>query len=358
MIGKFYIALAAAVIISIAAPAPAQDWERAVSLFNQKQYRQAIREFHAVLHANPDYWQAWYYIGFSHFQLKSYEDAIDSFQNYIKGAASSEKDQATGYYFVGFSYYQLKQYDQAIPALVNYISISEKLRQKVEPTARAALGRSYIFTNRFAEAIQVLTAAAAEMNDANNYYYIGFAQHKLGRDDQAVSALNRALAIDPKDADTLALLGSIYLAQSRQNPAAAKQAIGIGERLLAIRDDERSWGLLGQAYLIDKQYAKAAPLLDKFARAHPDSGAAWFNFGLALSRASQWKPAAEALEQAIRLTPTNIAALIELGYVYESDKQLDKALTAYQRAYEASGRRDETARAAIDRVKQSMSKPQ
>jgi tetratricopeptide (TPR) repeat protein len=338
----------------VALTAFAQDWDRAVSLYNQKQYRQAIREFHAVMKANPNAWQSWYYIGSSHFQLQSYEDAIDAFQNYIKAAEKDEKAQASGLYFIGFSQYQLKQYDKAIPNLAKYITLSEKTGQKVELSARAALGRSYIFTSRFADAIPVLTAAAAEMKtNATNYYYIGYAQYKLGRAEQAVAALNQGLAIDPKDADTLSLLGDIYFSQVKQNPAMAKQVITVGERLIQVRNDERTWGLLGQAYLFDKQYGKAAPLLDKFARAHTDSAGAWYNLGVALSRSSQWKPAAEALEQAVKLAPTNNAASLELGYVYESDKQPDKALAAYERVYEASGRKDETARTAIDRIKQS-----
>jgi tetratricopeptide (TPR) repeat protein len=251
------------------------------------------------------------------------------------------------------SYYQLKQYDKAIPSLARYVALSEKSQQKVDTTARAALGRSYIFANRFSEAIPVLTAAAAEMKtNATNYYYIGFAQNKLGHGDQAIAALNQAVTIDPKDADSLTLLADIYFSQLRQNPAIAAKLISVGERLIAVRDDERSWGLLGQAYLVDKQYAKAAPLLDKFARAHADSSGAWYNLGVALSRSSQWKPAAEALEKTTKLAPTNLAALLELGYVYESDKQYDKALAAYQRAYDASGQRDDTARAGIERVKQ------
>jgi len=351
---KSYAAAAViALIVGLATSAFGQEWEHAVSLFNQKQYRPAIREFHAVLKANPDAWQSWYYIGASHFGLQSYDDAIDAFQNYIKTAEKDEKAQATGNYFIGMSCYQTKQYDKAITALARYVSLSDKVQQKVDTMARAALGRSYIFTNRFSDAIPVLTTAAAEMKtNATNYYYIGFAQNKLGHADQAITALNQSLAIDPKDADSLTLLADIYFSQVRQNPAAAKQVISVGERLIAARDDERAWGLLGQAYLIDKQYAKAAPLLDKFARAHADSGGAWYNLGIALSRSSQWKPAAEALEKAIKLAPTNTAALLEIGYVYESDKQYDKALAAYQRVFEASGQRDETARAGIDRVKQ------
>ena len=342
------------VLAFIAATAAAQDWDRAVSLYNQKQYRQAIREFHAVLKANPNAWQSWYYIGSGHFQLQSYEDTIDAFQNYIKAADKDEKARASGLYFIGFSQYQLKQYDKAIPNLAQYIALAEKNKEKVELSARAALGRSYIFTNRFNEAIPALQAAAAEMKtNATNHYYIGYAQYKLGRAEQAVAALNQGLAIDPKDADSLALLGDIYFSQVKQNPAMAKQVITVGERLILVRNDERTWGLLGQAYLFDKQYAKAAPLLDKFARAHMDSAGAWYNLGVALSRSSQWKPAAEALEQAVKLAPTNVAASLELGYVYESDKQQDKALATYERVYQASGRKDETARAAIDRIKQS-----
>jgi tetratricopeptide (TPR) repeat protein len=351
---KFSAAVAVlTLIVATATSALAQDWDRAVSLFNQKQYRPAIREFHAVLKANPDAWQSWYYIGASHFGLQSYDDAIDAFQNYLKSSEKDDKAQATGNYFIGMSHYQAKQYDKAIPALTRYVSLSDKTQQKVDTTARAALGRSYIFTNRFNEAIPILTTAAAEMKtNATNYYYIGFAQNKLGRHDQAITALNQSLSIDPKDADSLTLLADIYFSQIRQNPATAKQLIATGERLIAVRDDERAWGLLGQAYLIDKQYAKAAPLLDKFARAHAESAGAWYNLGVALSRSSQWKPAAEALEKTIKLAPTNTAAQLELAYVYESDKQYDKALATYQRVYDASGQKDETARAGIERVKQ------
>ncbi|HET9532016.1 MAG TPA: tetratricopeptide repeat protein [Blastocatellia bacterium] len=355
MMKKLYsVAAALALLWCAASVAQAQDWDRAISLFNQKQYRQAIREFHAVLRANPDYYQAWYYIGAGHFQLQGYEDAADALQKYVTAAQKDEKGQAGGYLYIGLAHYQLKQYDKAIPALARHITLSEKLQQKPDISARAALGRAYVFTERFNEAIPVLTAAASETKtDSNNHYFLGYSYQKTGRIDQAIAALNQGLAINPKDADSLLLLGNIYLGQLKQNPVAIKQAISTGERLAAVRDDESAWSLLGQAYLFDKQYAKAAPLLDKYARAHQDSSAAWLNLGLAYSRSSQWKPAAEALEQATKLDTKNTAALLELGYVYESDKQYDKALTAYERAYEASGRRDEFARTSIERVKQA-----
>jgi tetratricopeptide (TPR) repeat protein len=359
MVRSRLIGFAGLVIASLSVWVLGQGWDHAISLFNQKQYRPAIKEFHTVLRENPSYWQAWYYIGYSHFQLKDYEDCIDSFQNYIKGATGQQKEQATGNYFVGFAYYDLQQYDKSIAPLSQYCTVMERLHEKVDPTARAALGRAYIFTNRFAEAVTALTPAAAEMKtNANNYYYIGFAQYKLGREEPAIAALNQALAVDAKDADSLSLLGEIYMGQSRKNPAAAKQAIQIGERLAKVRDDERTWALLGQAYLIDQQYDKAAVPLEKFARAHTDSGPAWLNLGVALSRSEKWKPAETALEQAVKLGPASVPAQLELGYVYEKDKQYDKALAAYQKAYQTSGNKDETARTSIERVKQTVQQNQ
>ncbi len=356
---KFYASLVAFVLIAAVSTATmAQDWDNAISLFNQKQYRQAAKAFHTVLKNNPDFWKAWYYIGVSHYNLQGYEDSIDAFENYIKGAAKDEKALAAGYYYTGFSHYQLKQYDKAIPALTKYISLSEKLQEKLEPTTRAALGRAYIFTDKYNEAIPVLTASNNEMkSSANNYYYIGYAHQKLGRTDQAIAALNQGLTVDAKDVDILSLLGDLYLAQSKQNPGAVKQAITVGEKLVAVRNDERSWVLLGNSYLLDKQYAKAAPFLDKYARAHTDASSAWINLGIAYSRSSQWKPAAEALEQGSKLAPTNVPVLLELGYVYESDKLLDKAMSAYERAYKVSGQKDETAKQGLERVKYNKEQP-
>jgi tetratricopeptide (TPR) repeat protein len=351
MIKKFFaIAL---FIAGAAISAYAQDYAHAVSLFEQKQTRAAIREFHAVLKANPDAWQSWYYIGFGHYQLQEYDDTVDAFNTYLKASGKDPKAPITGHYFLGWATYQLQQYDKAIAEFNQYLDLAAKGNEQIDVTARGALGRSYIFMQKYAEAIAPLSAAAAEMKtNASNYYLLGFAQYKLNHLDQATTALNQALAVDPKEPDSLALVTEIYFSQMKQNPAAIKQAIGTGERLIQVRNDERSWALLGQAYLYDQQYTKAAPLLDKYAHQHADSVPAWYNLGVAYSRSNQWKPAEEALEQVVKLQATNLAANLELAYVYESDKQPDKALVAYQRAYDASGHKDETARAGIDRLKQ------
>ena len=339
-------------LLGLASAAVAQDWDRARALYEQKQYREAITAFQTLVQARPEYWQAWYYVGASQFQLERYAETIDAFGRYLAAAGDNAREQATGEYFLGFAHYKLQQYAEAIPHLARYIALVQKSGGRVEPAGQSALGRAYIFAERFADAVPVLSAAAAGMpGNANNYYYLGYAYRRLGRPPEAVAALKQALAITPQDADSLLLLGDVYLQQAREDPGAIQEAIAVGERLGAVRDDEATWGLLGQAYLADKQFAKAAPLLDRYSRAHPESAAAWFNLGLARSRSGQWAAAAVALEETVRLKPEQVAALLELGYVYESDRQGDKALQLYERAWEASGRQDATARQGIDRLR-------
>jgi len=339
-------------LLWLASAAAAQDWDRARALYEQKQYQEAIAAFQAVVQARPEYWQAWYYVGASQFQLDRYPETIDAFRRYLAGAGDNARDQATGEYFIGFAHYKLQQYADAIPHLSRYIALTQKSGGPVEPASQSALGRAYIFTDRFADAVPVLSAAAAGMpSNANNHYYLGYAYRRLGRSPEAVAALKQALVLAPRDADSLLLLGDVYLQQAREDPAAIQEAIAVGERLAPVRDDEATWGLLGQAYLADKQFAKAAPLLDRYARAHADSAAAWFNLGLARSRSGEWAPAAAALEESVRLKPGHVASLVELGYVYESDRKTDKALQAYERAWEASDRKDDTARQGIDRLR-------
>src|SRR5882672_4900827 len=51
-------------------------WERAVSLYKQGQFREAIAEFRKVLDEAPDHPDSWKFIGLSYYQLKDYKSAI------------------------------------------------------------------------------------------------------------------------------------------------------------------------------------------------------------------------------------------------------------------------------------------
>src|SRR5262249_27084269 len=155
-------------------------------------------------------------------------------------------------------------------------------------------------------------------------------------DDHAIAALREAVKSGPDETAALDLLAESLMRKARKAsgaPAAPlwSEAADVGEKLRAVRDDERTANILGRSYFSLKQFDKAIGPLEKVARAHTDNGQAWLFYGIALSRSGHMRKAMEALEMTIQLLPDSVPALSELGYVYESDKQYQQALRIYEK---------------------------
>jgi tetratricopeptide (TPR) repeat protein len=322
---------------------------------------------------------AWYYIGLCEFKLKRYErvelpmsHAID-----LLGVQSPDSSDIAGaWYTVGLSHYLLGKYDKAVDPLKRYIDLTSKAKRDVDPSARTALGRSYFFLERYDEAAPLLAGLTADPSPgaaddktrdklkdrAVNYYYLGAIYFKREDDDRAIAALRESIKANADDAAAFELLAESLMRKARKGASAAApksageagnalwlEAADAGEKLRAIRDDAKSAGILGRAYLGARQFDKAVPPLEKLARANTDNGQAWLYYGIALSRSGQMRKAMEALEITIQLTPDSVPAFAELGYVYESDKQYQQAMRVYEKAYAAT--HDSAMKESLERVK-------
>src|SRR6185436_17793607 len=76
---KLYLVIsscALAALLAQAVWAASFDWEKAVSLSKQGQYRAAITEFQSVLNEFPDHADSWKFVGLAYFQLKEYDSAV------------------------------------------------------------------------------------------------------------------------------------------------------------------------------------------------------------------------------------------------------------------------------------------
>ncbi|MCI0485809.1 MAG: tetratricopeptide repeat protein [Blastocatellia bacterium] len=338
------------------ATAAASDWERGVALYNKGDYRAALAEFQDIVQERADAAGAWYYIGLCEFKLKRYDRvevplarAIDLLE--IQSPAST--DIAGAWYTIGISHYLSNQYDKAIEPLKRYAEITSKAKREVDAGARAALGRSYFFLERYDEALPLLTAASGEKSNdsASNLYYTGVIHFKREDDDRAIAALKKAVDASPEGATALDLLAESLMRKARKSGSDAlwSEAAEVGERLLVIRDDLKTANILGRAYLGARQFDKAVTPLEKIARANTDNGQAWLYYGIALSRSKKMRKAMEALEMTIQLMPDSAAALLELAYVYESDKQYQQALRIYEKAYNVTN--DPATKESIERVR-------
>jgi tetratricopeptide (TPR) repeat protein len=350
-------------IVLLAVPALASDWDRGVALYNKAEYRAALVEFQDIVMERPDAAGAWYYIGLCEFKLKRYDrvelplsHAIDL----LEIQTPSSADIAGAWYTIGVSHYLQAHYDKAIEPLKRYVDLTSKARHEIDPSARTALARAYFFLDRYDEALPLLAAGNEKSMPDNseraketaaNAYYRGAIYFKREDDDRAIAALRDAVKGNPEDIAAMDLLAESLMRRARKPNSDARwtEAAEVGEKLKAVRDDLKTANILGRAYLGAQRFDSAVAPLEKLAKANPDNGQAWLYYGIALSRSGRMRKAMEALEITIQLLPESIPALSELGYVYEADKQYQQALRIYEKAYAVSG--DPAIKATVDRVR-------
>jgi len=332
-----------------------------VALYNKGEFRLALAEFEDIAQERPDAAGAWYYIGLCEFKLKRYDrvelplsHAIDL----LEIQSPSNTDIAGAWYTIGVSYFLSSQYEKAIAPLNRYIEIASKAKRDVDPSARTALARSYFFLDRFDEALPLLAAGGADKAGsdkskeiAGNLYYQGVIYFKREDDVRAAAALREAAKANPEDPARLELLIESLMRRARKTNSQLvwNEAVEAGEKLRAVRDDQKTAGIQGRAFLGAKQFDRAVAPLERIARAEASNGQAWLFYGIALSRSGKLRKAMEALEITIQLMPDSIPAMSELGYVYESDKQYQQALRIYEKAYAVSN--DPAMKESMERVR-------
>lgn len=292
----------------------------------------------------------------------------------------------------GFAELNLKQYAEAAKDLEKAVELQRRSKQE-DPNTESALGQAYVLSEKYQEALPLLTAATTRNTaqpDAVMIYYRGIAEYKTGKTadaeksfnaviklnakdslslfylaqialakndlDGAISNLNRATVNDARLTGAWTLLTSAYLrrAATSSDPAKAEadylSAVRAGEGLIKLRTDAEAITLFGQALIGSKQYARAAGVLERATTATDATGVTFYLLGVAHSRASNFPKAIAALEAAAKKSPDDVNIYRELGYAFEVTKQYAKALAAYQKGA-ALAPSDPDFKESIERVK-------
>lgn len=356
MIAQLFIAAA----LAIAAAAATYDWEKAVSLYTQGQYRAAITEFQQVVAEFPNHADSWKYIGMAYYQLKEYEQAIEPLEKSLSLKKADGRSDPDAMAVLGRAWIALRKYDKALAFL--------ETATKQQPDHAAnfyMLGVVYANLNRNEEATTAFRAALKlDPKDADSWYYMGILQFRTGNLDGAIEALRNGIKVAPRNTDMMTLLAEVLLRRSSNESNERKvitlndEAIRMATALQTIRNDAAATELLGRAYLAAKKYTNAELTLSRALQMTKEPTAAlYFNLGFAHAQNKSWARAAQMLENADKLNPNEINTLTYLGYVYENLRRYGDALNAYTRAYEASGSTNAELKANIDRIA-PFAKPQ
>lgn len=235
--------------------------------------------------------------------------AISAFRKATEAAPSS----AVAVFKLGEAYISKGDYAAAIPPLKHAV----ELRPDSLP-AHQLLGFALLTEGYASEAIPHLELV-------HEYGALGIAQLQTGQASKAVANLEAALEKSPDDPDLL-----YYL--SRAGSALSVQALD--KLLAASRTSARGHQALGQNYYATKMFPEAAKEYEQAIALRPDLPGLRLELGQIYASGSDWEKAEQQFRAEAKLQPGNAEAPYRLGDALLQQGKMKEAAAELQRSNE------------------------
>lgn len=196
--------------------------------------------------------------------------------------------------------------------------------------ARYALGMALLANGEPDKAqTELLTASRLEPNNPLPYSSLGNIAVSQQKFEEGLGYYNKALAIDPKNIETLLRRGDNY-----QNIHKDNLAIQDYEAALAVNDAlPAAYLKLGMLYQKREQFGKAAKAYQKTIERNPNSALAYNNLAwMAAESGRDLDQAVVWAKKATELAPEYFGVFDTLAWVYRARKEYDLAISTLQKA--------------------------
>jgi tetratricopeptide (TPR) repeat protein len=211
-----------------------------------KDYERAIQAYQANIQIDPTFFDSILHLGFVSYRLKRNEEAL----SYLDQAVKLNPKRPEPYLLLGLTYFQMKEYQQAKARLEDGIhqdpsnaelhfnlgtaydkldrfdEVVKAMEQALELDPEHAdalnyLGYSYADRGINAEEAVSLTQQAVTLRPHNGYYVdsLGWALYKVGRIEEALEMMQRAVSLVPDDPVIYEHLGEIFLLREEHEKA-------------------------------------------------------------------------------------------------------------------------------------------
>src|SRR5882757_99018 len=176
-----------------------------------------------------------------------------------------------------------------------------------------------------------LAAGTAVAEDADAFYKQGVAYKQEGKSDQAIDALEHAVAANPKHYMAWASLGNLYKTARKDIP---KAVAAYEHAVEGLKKDKVVWENLGMAYYRNNQIDLALKTLIAASAMDPNDAEIRFNLGTVRRQKGDLTGAIADLEVAVRLKPEEPMYINNLGVAYRYAKRYDDAVKVLKKAIE------------------------
>jgi Flp pilus assembly protein TadD len=211
-----------------------------------KDYERAIQTYQANVEIDPTFFDSILHLGFVSYRLKRNDEAL----SYLDQAVKLSPKRPEPYLLLGLTYFQMKDYQRAKASLEEGIhqdpsnaelhfnlgtaydkldrfdDVVREMEQALELNPEHAdalnyLGYSYADRGINVEEAVTLTQRAVAIKPHNGYYVdsLAWALFKVGRTDEALEMMQRAVALVSDDPVIYEHLGEIFLLQEEHEKA-------------------------------------------------------------------------------------------------------------------------------------------
>lgn len=241
-------------------------------------------------------------------QERAFEDAFgvpfseveEHWKKHVIATLEKElKRDPSGHYWCGEYYLRRKGTDYLTQAAARF-----KLAIEGAPKSGAGylgMGRVGLVQGETETALKNLRVAnKLSPRDEDVWYYLGVAQMRGGKAQEATASFEKAVALYPLFQHAHAGRAAAYF-----ETRAFKKAAASYEAAHQISKQPQYLYSIGQAYFFDKDYTAAQKNFAAYCQVFPRDAQGQFWYGIAAQRLNQQPFAAQKLEEAVQLEPTH-----------------------------------------------------
>jgi len=257
--------------------------------------------------------------GISYLYAHLYDQAMLCFQKIIQ----ANPENTAAHVNLGRVYQEKRLFDQAEASFKTALSLNPD-----DIDAHNQLGLIYYHKGNFELALDEFKRALAWAQYPEIYHNLSLACDKLGRSNEAMAAIEKALQIDPNYAQAHNQAGNLFFSQANLDKAAShfETALKIDpQNVSAYHNLGLIYGQQGKPELAI-QYCQRAISLD------PNSPEAHNNLGSIYLSQGRFSEALAELGKALSLRPNYQKAILNLGMAYFGLKDYTLAEREYRRA--------------------------
>jgi protein O-GlcNAc transferase len=169
-----------------------------------------------------------------------------------------------------------------------------------------------------------------DQKHAGSLMLLGLISDQLGRTDQAVNLMRKAIQNDPDNPVYYNNLGNALQAQGKFN-----EAISCYQKAVKLRRDyAEAYSNLGNAFQNQGESDEALSCCQKAVRLRPDFAAEHNNMGNAFLDQGKFNEAISCYRKVLQLTPDHFKAYYNMGNAFLDQGKPDNAASCYQKAVE------------------------